>query len=395
MEKIKRIIQGDKVIWVMAIMLALISMLAVYSASESYANNRFHGSNAFVLLKHSALLLAGLLAMAGTSCVQYRRYAKILSALFWVSLPLLLLTIVLGRNLNSASRVIGIGFISFQTSDLAKVTLVGYLAMVLTQEREQMSSLKNLLKRVIVPILAAVGLIFPENFSTAALLFAVCLVMMFIGRVKMKYILGFVGTIVLVGGLAVFIMYKIGEANPETTNRASTWVHRIQRFLADDEEVDNDANFQVMQSKVAIAGGGVIGKSPGKSTQRNVLPHPYSDFIYAIILEEYGLAGGIFVLLIYMIILFRATRVVIRAPQSFGALLSFGLAFSLVMQAMVNMGVAVGLLPVTGQPLPFVSMGGTSLIFTGASIGMIISVTKDINKSDERTAEIEAAEADS
>ncbi|MCQ2319316.1 MAG: FtsW/RodA/SpoVE family cell cycle protein [Bacteroidales bacterium] len=394
MEKIKKIVQGDKVIWTMVVLLVLISMLAVYSASESYANNRFHGSNAFVLLKHSALLLFGFLAMVGASCVQYRRYAKILPVLFWVSLPLLLLTIVMGRNINSASRVIGIGFISFQTSDLAKITLVGYLAMVLTKERDKMASLKYLIMRVIIPILAAVGLIFPENFSTAALLFAVCLVMMFIGRVKMKYLLGFVGTIVLVGGLAVFIMYEIGEANPESTNRASTWVHRIQRFMADDEDVDSDANFQVMQSKVAIAGGGVFGKSPGKSTQRNVLPHPYSDFIYAIILEEYGLAGGISVLLIYMIILYRATRIVIRAPQ-FGALLSFGLAFSLVMQAMVNMGVAVGLLPVTGQPLPFVSMGGTSLLFTGASIGIIISVTKDLDKNEERTAELEAAEADS
>ncbi len=394
MEKIKKIVRGDKVIWTTVILLVLISMLAVYSASESYANNRFHGSNAFVLLKHSALLLLGFLAMVGASCVQYRRYARILSALFWVSLPLLLLTIVMGRNINSASRVIGIGFISFQTSDLAKITLVGYLAMVLTKERDKMDSLKYLIIRVIIPILAAVGLIFPENFSTAALLFVVCLVMMFIGRVKMKYLLGFVGTIVLVGGLAVFIMYKIGEANPESTNRASTWVHRIQRFVGDEDEADSDANFQVMQSKVAIAGGGIFGKLPGKSTQRNVLPHPYSDFIYAIILEEYGLAGGIFVLLIYMIIMFRATRIVIRAPQ-FGALLSFGLAFSLVIQAMVNMGVAVGLLPVTGQPLPFVSMGGTSLLFTGASIGIIISVTKDLDKNEEQTAELETAEADS
>lgn len=394
MEKIKKIVQGDKVIWIMVVLLVLISMLAVYSASESYANNRFHGSNAFVLLKHSVLLLFGFLAMVGTSCVQYRRYAKILPVLFWVSLPLLLLTIVMGRNINSASRVIGIGFISFQTSDLAKITLVGYLAMVLTKERDKMDSLKYLIIRVIIPILAAVGLIFPENFSTAALLFVVCLVMMFIGRVKMKYLLGFVGTIVLVGGLAVFIMYKIGEANPESTNRASTWVHRIQRFVGDEDEADSDANFQVMQSKVAIAGGGIFGKLPGKSTQRNVLPHPYSDFIYAIILEEYGLAGGMLVLLIYMIILYRATRIVIRAPQ-FGALLSFGLAFSLVMQAMVNMGVAVGLLPVTGQPLPFVSMGGTSLLFTGASIGIIISVTKDLDKNEERTTELEAAEADS
>jgi cell division protein FtsW len=177
-----------------------------------------------------------------------------------------------------------------------------------------------------------------------------------------------------------------------------TWVNRIERFFSSsEEEADDTANFQVLQAKIAIAGGSVIGKGPGKSTQRNVLPHPYSDFIYAMVLEEYGLVGGVFVLALYLVLLFRATRIMLRAPQSFGGLLAMGLAFSLVMQALVNMGVAVGLFPVTGQPLPFVSMGGTSLLFTGMSIGIIISVTKEIDKvkNDERDAEIEVAETDS
>ena len=176
-------------------------------------------------------------------------------------------------------------------------------------------------------------------------------------------------------------------------NRSATWVKRVERFVgSSDDAADDDANFQVMQSKIAIAGGGIIGKSPGKSTQRNVLPHPYSDFIYAIIIEEYGLIGGLVVVVLYLILLHRATRIMIRAPQSFGALLAMGLAFSLVMQALVNMGVAVGLFPVTGQPLPFVSMGGTSLMFTGLSIGIIISVTKEIYK-DESNSEIAVADA--
>jgi cell division protein FtsW len=209
----------------------------------------------------------------------------------------------------------------------------------------------------------------------------------------MKYIFGFIGIIMLAGGIFMLVSFAFAK-----DNRSATWVNRIERFFSSsEEEADDTANFQVMQSKIAIAGGGLIGKSPGKSTQRNVLPHPYSDFIYAIVLEEYGLIGGIFVLALYLILLYRATRIILRAPQSFGGLLAMGLAFSLVMQAMVNMGVAVGLFPVTGQPLPFISMGGTSLLFTGLSIGIIISVTREINKvnNDERDAEIEVAEADS
>ena len=219
-----------------------------------------------------------------------------------------------------------------------------------------------------------------------------CLVMMFLSKVKIKYIFAFVGIIIVAG--AMFVLVSFVQAKD---NRSTTWVNRIERFFSSEEDEDDTANFQVMQSKIAIAGGGIVGKTPGKSTQRNVLPHPYSDFIYAIIIEEYGLLGGIFVLALYMILLYRATRIMLRAPQSFGALLAMGLAFSLVMQALVNMGVAVGLFPVTGQPLPFISMGGTSLLFTGMSIGIIISVTKEIDKvkNDETDSEIEVAETDS
>ena len=281
---------------------------------------------------------------------------------------------------------------TFQTSDLAKIALIGFLARVLTLRRDQLDNFKELAIRVMLPILVIVGLIFPENFSTAAMLFATCIVMMFLSKVKMKYIFEFVGIIVVAG--ALFMLVSLVKAKD---NRSATWVNRIERFFSSEEDEDDTANFQVMQSKIAIAGGGVIGKTPGKSTQRNVLPHPYSDFIYAIIIEEYGLVGGVFVLALYLILLYRATRIMLRAPQSFGALLAMGLAFSLVMQAMVNMGVAVGLFPVTGQPLPFVSMGGTSLLFTGMSIGIIISVTKEIDKvkNDESDSEIEVAETDS
>ena len=392
-EKTKNLFQGDKVIWVVVAILTFISLLTVYSASESVANRSYNGNNAFVLLRHAVMLLLGLACMFGASRINYKMYSKLLLLLFWIAIPLLIYTLFFGKNLNHAQRVIGIAGVTFQTSDLAKIALIGFLARVLTLRRDELDDFKELGIRVMLPILVIVGLIFPENFSTAAMLFATCIVMMFLSKVKMKYIFGFIGIIMLAGGIFMLVSFAFAK-----DNRSATWVNRIERFFSSsEEEADDTANFQVMQSKIAIAGGGLIGKSPGKSTQRNVLPHPYSDFIYAIVLEEYGLIGGIFVLALYLILLYRATRIILRAPQSFGGLLAMGLAFSLVMQAMVNMGVAVGLFPVTGQPLPFISMGGTSLLFTGLSIGIIISVTREINKvnNDERDAEIEVAEADS
>lgn len=393
LDRTKGLFQGDKVIWVVVAFLTLISLLAVYSASESVANRSYGGNNAFVLMRHALMLLLGLAVMFGASRINYKRYSRILLLLFWISIPLLIYTLFFGKNLNHAQRVIGIAGVTFQTSDLAKIALIGFLARVLTLRRDELDNYKELAIRVMLPILAIVGLIFPENFSTAAMLFATCIVMMFLGKVKMKYIFAFIGVIIVAGSFFVLISFAFSK-----DNRSATWVNRIERFFSSsEEEADDTANFQVMQSKIAIAGGGLGGKSPGKSTQRNVLPHPYSDFIYAIILEEYGLLGGILVLAFYLILLHRATRIMLRAPNSFGGLLAMGLAFSLVMQAMVNMGVAVGLFPVTGQPLPFVSMGGTSLLFTGLSIGIIISVTKELDKvdNDERDSEIEVAEADS
>lgn len=391
-EKTRSLFKGDKVIWMVVAFLTLISLLAVYSASESVANRSYHGNNAFVLLRHALMLLLGLVCMFGASQVNYKRYSRLLLLLFWIAIPLLIYTLFFGKNLNHAQRVIGIAGVTFQTSDLAKIALIGFLARILTLRRDLLDDFKELAIRVMIPILVIVGLIFPENFSTAAMLFMTCLVMMFLSKVKIKYIFAFVGIIIVAG--AMFVLVSFVQAKD---NRSTTWVNRIERFFSSEEDEDDTANFQVMQSKIAIAGGGIVGKTPGKSTQRNVLPHPYSDFIYAIIIEEYGLIGGIFVLALYLILLYRSTRIMLRAPQSFGGLLAMGLAFSLVMQAMVNMGVAVGLFPVTGQPLPFISMGGTSLLFTGMSIGIIISVTKEIDKvkNDETDSDIEVAETDS
>ena len=396
--KIKDLFRGDKVIWIVTLFLVLISLLVVYTSSEQLANRR-NQNNTYILFRHFVTILMGLGAMIVTANIKYKRYSRILLLLFWVSLPLLVFTMFLGKYVNNAQRGIEILGMTFQTSDLAKVALVGFLARILTLKRDSLDNIKELIKYVMLPIVIVVGLIFKNNFSTAAMLFVTCLVVMFLGRIKMKYIFGFVGAVVIAGAMALLVLLAIKPANDKDTNRSRTWMARVERFFGgeQEEEEKEDKFNQVLQAKIAIAGGGVIGKGPGKSTQRNILQHSYSDFIYAIIVEEYGLVGGAFVLILYLVLLFRATRIMIRAPQSYGGLLAMGLAFGTVFQAMLNMGVAVGLLPVTGQPLPFVSMGGTSLVFTGMSLGIIISVSKEIDNvnNDERDAEIEVAETDS
>lgn len=391
MKSFNKLFQGDRVIWMVAALLALISLLAVYSATGTYANAKYDGNNAYVLMRHAITLLLGLVFMYIAYRVKYTYYSRIFQLLFWLSIPLLLYTLIFGADLNDAQRVIHIFGISFQSSDFAKIALIGYIARMLTMKQGEIKDFKNAFVPLMLPVLVIVGLIFPENFSTAALLFLSSLVLLFVGRINMKYLFIFLGIGILAMGLYIFIALNVSEDK----GRSITWVNRIENFVSHDDEINvGDDNFQVMHSKIAIAGGGIFGKAPGRSTQRNVLPHPYSDFIFAIIVEEYGLIGGAFVVLLYMILLYRATVIMVKIPQSFGGFLSFGLAFSLVLQAMINMGVAVGMLPVTGQPMPFVSMGGTSILFTGISIGIILSVSKEINKVNEKRNELEIAQSD-
>ncbi|MEZ5146284.1 MAG: FtsW/RodA/SpoVE family cell cycle protein [Bacteroidales bacterium] len=238
---------------------------------------------------------------------------------------------------------------------------------------------------IVIPVLIVCFLILPANFSTAAILFTTSLVLMFIGRVSLKHIFSMVG----IGVVILLVMFMIAKSYPDLLPRASTWISRVESF----SDKESEENYQVEQAKIAIARGGIVGKMPGNSEQRNFLPHPYSDFIFAIIIEEYGLLGGVFVVFLYMILLFRAVKIVTKVPRNFGAFLTIGVAFSLVFQAMINMGVAVHLLPVTGQPLPLVSMGGTSVWFTSISIGIILSVSKEVESNTSNDAELQAAPA--
>lgn len=387
MRLFNKLFQGDRVIWMVALMLAFISLLAVYSATGTYANSKYDGNNAFVLLSHAVRLSLGLVVLYAIHLVKYTYYSRIFQLAFWVSIPLLLYTMFFGADLNDAQRVVNLFGVSFQSSDLAKIALIGYLARELTIRQDDIKDFKNAFVPLMLPVLVVTGLIFPENFSTAAILFASCMVLLFVGRINFKYLMIFF--MIALFAMSMYILIVLNDKDGDN-GRVGTWERRIESFFRSDEdltdeeraELENKEDFQEIQAKIAIAGGGFWGKMPGNSTQRNFLPHPYSDFIFAIIVEEYGLIGGAFVVLLYLILFFRAIKITTEIPQSFGGFLAFGLSFMLVMQAMINMGVAVGILPVTGQPLPLVSMGGTSLMFTGCAFGMILSVSKEVkNKS--------------
>ena len=368
-------IKGDKLIWAVVFILTLVSFLAVYSSTGTLAY-KYHGGNTeYYMLKHAIILFLGLVLMYLAHLVKYTYYSRIFQIILYLAVPLLLLTLLFGETVNEATRVLYIPGLNltFQSSDLAKVTLIIYLARVLSKKQDKIKDFKSAFVPLLIPVLVVCGLILPANFSTAAILFTISIVLMFIGRVKMTYIFGMVGIGIVALAIGILILYLVPI---EKSGRLGTWKNRISAFATG----EGGDNYQVEQSKIAIATGGLLGKMPGNSTQRNFLPHPYSDFIFAIIVEEYGLVGGIFVILLYLFLFYRVVLIVVKASGTFGSFLVAGVGFALVFQAMINMGVAVNLLPVTGQPLPLVSMGGTSIWFTSLSVGIILSVSKELDR---------------
>ncbi|MDP4587861.1 MAG: FtsW/RodA/SpoVE family cell cycle protein, partial [Flavobacteriales bacterium] len=310
--------------------------------------------------------------------INFKYFSRASQILIYAAAVLLVLTLVFGSNINDAKRWITIPVIglSFQTSDLAKIVLITFLARQLNHYRTKLHEFNA----GILPILAApvviCGLILPANFSTAAMLFAVCFLMMFIGGVSIRHLFQIAG-LGVAGLVAVFL---VGKAVPGSFPRLDTWIHRIENFT----EPNAEGNYQSDLAQVAIYRGGVIPSGPGSGSSRNYLPHPYSDMIYAFIIEEYGaIFGGLGVLFLYLILLYRSIRTATRCPKHFGGLLALGLSFLLVMQAIINMAVAVKLFPTTGQPLPLVSMGGTSIVFTCLAIGMILSVSRSVYNTEE------------
>ncbi len=364
---LRRNLKGDPFIWAIMLVLAILSILAVYSASSALAYRKMQGNTEYYLAKHSLLIVSSLGAMWVAHKIDYRYYAGLSKLALWISVPLLLLTWRYGLTLNEASRWLTIPVIdkAFQPSDLAQLALIASLANMLAKRQHNIGNSQQVLLPMLVWCGVICGLIALTNLSAALLLFLICMLLMYIGRVSIKY-LGILATIGLMVG---FIAMYVGQ-------RGETALSRLKAFTQD------ELPFQTEQACIAIATGGLYGKGPGNSQQRNFLPHPYSDFIYAILVEEYGLMGGVVVVLLYMALLYRGIRNVSQSKRAYGGLLSAGLSFALVLQALVNMGVAVGLGPVTGLPLPFVSMGGTSLLFTGIAVGIILSVSRgDIDES--------------
>jgi len=384
MKFILKMIKGDKIIWLVVILLSIFSLLAVYSSTGTLAYKYQGGNTEYYMIKHFIILVLGLFLMYFAHLVKYTYFSRIFQIILWIAIPLLLLTLFVGLNVNEARRVLPLPFgLTFQTSDLAKLTLIMYLARMLTKRQEVIKDFRTAFLPIVVPVLIICFLILPANFSTAAILFTTSLVLMFIGRVSLKHI----GSMVGIGIVMMLILFLVANSYPKLLPRVDTWISRIESF----SDASSEESYQVEQAKIAIARGGLIGKMPGNSEQRNFLPHPYSDFIFAIIIEEYGLLGGMTVVFLYMILLFRAVKIVTKTPRNFGAFLTIGVAFSLVFQAMINMGVAVNLLPVTGQTLPFVSMGGTSIWFTSIAIGIILSVSKENDKNPGQNSELQTA----
>ena len=412
MNIVNKIFKGDKVIWIVTLVLGIISLIVVYSATSALAVSKYSGSTGTVLMKHLGMLVFGFIVMFAASKVNYKHYAKAAWLLLIPCLALLLYTLAFGRNINDASRSISVGGFSFQPSEMAKIILITYLARQLVMMDIAKYNIKDFLIKLALPILATAGLIFSENLSTALILVFVCMVVLFIGRVKVVHLLALVGLCVV--GMGLYLVFDIVKTNidnkhrrqkaqealvisaktgefKEKQNRIQTWSNRLKSMGEDKGEINrfDDKHMQRTYADIAVASGSVFGKGPGKSEQRNFLPHPYSDFIYAIIIEEYGIVGGIIVLLLYVILFTRVIRIVGKRPLSFGSLMAFGLGFLIIVQAMVNMGVSIGLLPVTGQPLPFVSMGGTSLMATGLILGMILSVTRSMDAEEDMSEEQE------
>jgi cell division protein FtsW len=363
-------LKGDRVIWAIVGVLMMLSILVVYSSTSTLAFRERGGNTEFYLLKQIIMLIVGAMIMYAAHLIHYRRYSHWSPYMLAASVPLLMLTLAIGNEVNGATRWIEIPIIglTFQTSDFAKIALIAYVARSITSKQDYIEDFQSAFLPIIMPIVIVCFLIAPSNLSTALVIFATCMVMMFIGRVAMKYIF----LLMFCGLVAFAALIVIGNAFP-TKVRSHTWTERARSFIEDEEGTE-----QTKLAKMAIAKGNIVGNGPGNSIQKNFLPSAFADYIYAIIIEEYGLAGGFIVLALYMLLFFRVVRLVTKSPKTFPAMLAIGLILILVVEALANMAVSVHLVPVTGQPLPILSLGGTSLLFTCLSFGMILSVSKFI-----------------
>jgi cell division protein FtsW len=369
--------KGDRSIWALVALFMFYSLLSVYSSSVTLAFTKFGGDTAYFLRTQFIMLAFGLLIIIITHHLPYRIYSSLAGIFLVVAIVLLVLTLFVGVRINEATRWIvipGTGF-RLQTSDVAKIALIIYLARTLAQYQHELRNFALVTKHLILPIAIVCGLILSENLSTALMIFGICMILLFIGRVPVKYIIAYFAMAVAAVFLFVLVISVISPGN----NRVTVWKDRIEHYFSG-KKVSEEENFQLNQAKIAISTGGLVGKAPGKSTQRNMLPQSNSDFIFAIIIEEYGLLfGAIPLILAYMILLFRGIAIAKKCETAFPAFLVLGLVLMIVVQAIVNMLVAVGLFPVTGQTLPMISWGRTSVLVMSFSLGAILSVSRVVN----------------
>lgn len=377
MKQLLKQAKGDQVIWAVVIILSFVSLLAVYSATGSLAYK--HDTNAnYYLVKQIIILGLGLVFIYLIHRINYTKFAKLAVLFYLISIPLLIYTLFFGVKLNEGSRWIslpGTG-ITIQTSALAQLALFMFLARMLSIKQNVIKDFRKGFLPVLLPVLITAALIAPANLSTAVMIGITCCILFFIGRVRVRHIM-LLALAGIVGGILLFAVSKATGFG-----RAATWEKRIVDFVGSDEgngEEKEDV-YQVLHAKIAIANGGITGVGPGNSKQRNFLPHSYSDFIYAIIIEEYGLIGGALMVFLYLLFLWRSILIFKRCPYAFGAFLAVGLSTTLVFQAMLNMAVNVHLVPVTGLTLPLVSMGGSSVWFTSIAIGVILSVSRYVDE---------------
>ena len=366
-------IKGDRLIWAIAALLAIFSFLPVYSAASNLAYVSGDGNTFNYFVKHFVHLFLGFTIIYGVHKIPYRYFRGLSMIMMPVVLVLLVVTLVQGTTIEgaNASRWIRVPFVgfTFQPSTLASVVLMVYVARYLSKIKDKTVTFRETILPLWIPLFTVLALILPANFSTTAIIFTMGLVLTFLGGYPVKYLM----VIVVSGIVALSLFVLVAKAFPEMMpNRVDTWISRVENYLNGE---DTEEDYQIEKAKIAIASGGIKGVGPGKSVQKNFLPQSSSDFIYAIIIEEYGLLGGLFLMVLYLWLLFRVVIVAHKADTVFGKLLVIGVGLPIVFQALINMAVAVELFPVTGQTLPLISSGGTSIWMTCLAIGIILSVS--------------------
>ena len=368
-------LRGDRVLWAIIILLSMISMVAVYSAVANLAYRNSGGAVNGYIFKHGVILGFGLVIVYIGHLLAYTKYSRWAPTMLIVAIILLLLTQIFGTEINGAKRWLTIPGINltFQSSDFAKLALIIFVARAIGSKQDVIKDFREAFVPIILPVLCICLLIALSDLSSAIMLFVICILMMVIGRVALQYIV-----MLILLGISVFsILVMVGSKYPQLVPRAATWEKRIETYF-NPAAAKVDDRRQITGAMVAIANGGILGVGPGNSTQRHTLYSAQSDFIYSIIVEEYGAVGGIVLISIYLLLFFRVIRLVTRSSKAFGAMVAFGIGLSLLLQAFLNIAVNLDLLPVTGLTLPLVSMGGTSLLFTCIALGILMSVSKYI-----------------